>query len=154
MRPPIQLLIVFVLLWTACDTAYFSAEKKIDGKYWTYENPFEFSFSAKDTLSTYDFILDVHHDKSYPYQNIYFKVRTIFPEGDTITDPFSVNLANKFGNWNGQCRGDDCSLEVAIQQNVRFRSVGDHHIAIWQYSRKDSLPGIERLEFNIVPNEN
>lgn len=148
------LLLLSLSVLIACESPYFESEKKIEDGVWTYDNPFTFTFHADDTLTTYDFNLEVSHLRSYPYQNIYLLVSTVFPDGDTIQDPFSVNLADKYGQWNGNCWGDECNLYVAIQSNVKFKSVGEHTLTFSQYTRQDSLRGINGLAFTIMESEN
>jgi gliding motility-associated lipoprotein GldH len=147
---PLFAIVVPLFLMIACETPYYEAEKEIQEGIWTYNDPFSFTFNAKDTVKKYDLLLEIKHSQSYPYQNIYFQLSTVFPDGDTIKDPFSVNLANKFGEWNGDCWGNTCSIQFPIQSNVRFKTIGHHQLSFTQYTRQDSLKGVEEMEFSIV----
>ncbi len=116
---------------------------------WAYADSLRFEATVEDTSRLYDISLWVRHDKSYAYQNLYLRILTYFPDGKTLSQPLSLDLAEKTGAWSGKCIGKSCTLEVPIQQNAFFNTRGKYTFAIEQYMRQDSLPGIRAVGLRI-----
>ena len=110
--------------------------------FWTYDQPMEFVFKAPDTTKLYDIHLTVEHTKSFDYQNIYMQLLTIFPKGDTLRQPFSLDVSDKFGQWTGDCGSDICRRTSVLQARARFEQLGKYKLIFEQFSRKDSLKAV------------
>jgi gliding motility-associated lipoprotein GldH len=145
------LLSLIGLLLFGCDSPYFNERAEVANDVWTYEDTKFFTFSAPDTQNLYDIALEVEYQTDYSYQNVYIELETLFPDGDTLTQSFSMDLADKFGNWLGDCSGDLCSKKALLQPQTRFEQSGTYHLNFRQFTRKDSLMGIHALELSIQP---
>lgn len=144
--------LMLLLLFSSCgEKPYFSNSVEFEAGIWSYGNLFENDFIVMDTSSTYDLVLDVIHDRNYPFQNLYMNISTYFPADTNATDLLSIDMADKFGQWYGNCRGEKCNLRVFLQQNVSFRDPGDYRVVFEQYTRRENLSGIYELNFRIFP---
>ncbi|TVR83518.1 MAG: hypothetical protein EA409_02660 [Saprospirales bacterium] len=145
-------LIALTILFSSCgEEVKFSNKITFDGAEWTYENPFVNRFEVTDTSHRYHLVLDIEHERDYAFQNIYMKIHTRFPNDTLVTDMLSVDMADRAGQWHGNCRGEICYLRVFLQQNISFRDPGEHLIEFEQFTRREHLPGIHSLEFKILP---
>ncbi len=143
------LLLVFGFLLCGCESLYFNERVEVAGDVWTYGDTKSFSFTVPDTQNLYDISLGIEYGKDYGYQNVYIELETLFPNGDTLTQPFSMDLADKFGNWLGDCSGDLCHKQSLLQPQTRFEQQGTYQLNFRQFTRKDSLMGIHALELAI-----
>ena len=87
---------------------------------WTYDNLLQYQFSIQDTSSLYSLNLNVIHDPEYPFQNLYIKIRTGFPNGSSKEDVVSLEFADDNGLWNGNCRQTKCQLNIPLQEKTYF----------------------------------
>lgn len=144
----------FLLLFAwGCDSAIYSERMEIEKGVWAYEDVKIFEFESPDTTSLYDIQLTVEHAQSFDYQNFYMQLYTIFPNKDTVHQPFSIDVSNKFGQWIGDCSSDYCTRTSILQPQARFEHVGTYQLVFEQYSRQDSLEGIRALQVDISPSE-
>ena len=144
------IVVSMVLLLSACGESYYYQESRsIGDDGWTDGEVFDFNFDIKDTMQHYNLYLDLYHTKDYPYQNLYLKIDTRYPDQHTISDTLSFDLANAVGDWNGKCSSDACDLRVFLAHQIRFEQLGDYRIGFTQYSRFDTIPEIKNISFKI-----
>ena len=144
-------LLVFTLLLTSCgpDVVYQHSEDfSSDG--WPYADSVSFSFPIADTTSRYDLVLTVDHTQDFVTQNFYVRLSTHLPDGTVLTQPLSLQLADKYGEWYGDCDSESCSVDISIQEGTRFIAPGDYRLAVSQFSREDPLPEVTAIGFRIV----
>ncbi len=142
------LLIVFCM---SCNTEkpVWASSYTLEKGYWSWDEEVTFNFDTKDTTSFYDLILEIETMNDYPFQNLYTKVATIFPKGDTIEQILSFDIYNKFGVQNGNCSKDKCDVQFIMQENFRFKDAGDYIFKVNQNLRQDSIEGINRLTLKL-----
>lgn len=117
---------------------------------WRYTDSISFDFSVADTSSRYDMVLSVDHTTDFPYQNFYVRLTTHLPEGPPFRQPLSLQLADNFGEWYGECTNNNCTTQIALQEATRFTTPGDYRLVVGQYSRADPLPAITSVGFKLL----
>lgn len=115
-----------------------------------YSDSLQFEAEITDTSKVYDIELEVEHTPEYGFQNVYVRIHTEFPNGKRLSQPLSLELAGKAGNWLGKCGRTKCRLMVPIQQSAYFNELGMHRFIVEQYMRMDALPGITGIGLHIV----
>jgi gliding motility-associated lipoprotein GldH len=136
----------------SCGPDYVYKEKQeISQEGWAYADSVCFHFDIQDTLTHYNLWLDVDHDASYAYQNIYVQFHTQFPDGKRQDQTLSLELADQNGLWNGECRSNRCSIHIPLQSNAYFNQTGTYSICLEQYMRISPLPGILGFQLAIEP---
>ena len=150
----ILFLALFGLTLSSCGPKVIVEESKvIENGSWTYENELKFDFEIIDTSKTYDIWVEMGHDVDFPYQNFYSNIRTVFPDGEEQIQLLSFEIAENSGRWFGKCNDENCHIEIPLQVGARFDQVGDYLIGFEQYSRKDSLWGIEKFSFKLTESD-
>jgi gliding motility-associated lipoprotein GldH len=86
--------------------------------------------------------VDFEHADTFPSQNIYLKLYTRFPDGKRLSRTRSFDLFNAQGESNGECSGGKCHVHSLLQENAYFNRRGEYVIALEQFMRRDSLPGM------------
>lgn len=142
------LLISTILFLFACGNDFLYKEtKEINKAVWTYQQPLPYEFVIEDTTLSYNLYLDLVHHTNYPFQNLYTKIKTTYPSGRTAESQISLELANKLGEWQGNCSSERCKLRVVLQEQTYFKEIGTHQLVFEQYTRTDSLRGVESVAF-------
>lgn len=137
------------MILTSCGPKIIYQDKQEIAKPWSYNKPVTFDFEISDTTSAYDLTLDVDYSANFSFENMYFKVTTTFPDGKQVNHPLSIQLAGKNGEWIGSCSGEKCTAPIALTSAAYYRSAGKYRISFEQYSRQDTISGIDGLQFTI-----
>ncbi|MEM9917905.1 MAG: gliding motility lipoprotein GldH [Bacteroidota bacterium] len=142
--------IALMIGFGACGPNYiYDQSLPLKDHQWTYADSTDFKVPIVDTNKVYNIFLDITHDKSYPYQNLYLMVHTTFPSGKRLDQRLSIDLLSKTGLWQGQCSGEQCDLRVRMQEGAYFNETGDYRFVLEQFMRKDSIPGLHALALRI-----
>ncbi len=120
---------------------------------WAYKDSLFYEFEVVDTLKPYDISLDITHDASFGYENLYIYAVTVFPEGNRTSNPVSLQLADTAGDWIGKCSGEACQTYINIAGASYFKTTGKYKIIICQHSRQDLLEGIWSIAVKISESE-
>jgi gliding motility-associated lipoprotein GldH len=148
-RLPIALL-PFLLLLSACGPNYvYEQTYEMEQEAWHYKDTLDFQFAIEDTSTIYNLWLEVEHSTSFSNQNLYTQIHTRFPSGDRITEQLSLELANKAGQWLGDCGAEYCELRIPIQQGAYFDQAGEYRITVEQYMRRNPVRGVSALAFRL-----
>ena len=143
------LIFISLLLIVGCGpTPEYAESRLINVEGWT-EDPVVFNMTIEDTEPRYELQLLIDHTTTYRYENIYFKIKTIFPDRDPREEQLSVNLADNKGKWQGDCSAESCTIKVYLLESFKFPSAGKYSFELRQYTREESLAGIENLELKL-----
>ena len=138
------------MVFCACGPeVVYSENQKLPG-YWSYADSIAFEYEIVDTSISYDLELEVAHTDAFATQNLYTRFVTVYPNGLRQSEQVSIELADKFGDWLGSCKGADCVLNLPIQQGARFPDPGKYGLVLHQYGRRDSLEAISGLGLKVV----
>lgn len=144
------LIILLPFFITACGPDYiYEKTYPIKNTAWAYADSISFEVDIKDSSAIYNLYLDLLHSTEYPKQNMYVIIHTTFPNGKTLSEQVSLELANKQGVWFGACNSDDCELSIPIQTGAYFNISGQYRFTIEQFMRVNPLPGIKSIAFKI-----
>ena len=144
------ILLILALTFISCEQDYFFKETYVvENQIWNYDNLAEFSVEIPDTNSIYNLYLKVKHSTDYPFQNLYTKIKTEFPQGQVVDEIVSLELAGKGGIWLGNCNSKTCELIIPVRQNDYFVQSGKYLFSIEQYMRQDTLPGVYDFTFMV-----
>lgn len=145
-------MLVVVLLSSCGPKVIYENQIDIPEK-WAYKDSLVYEFEVSDTLQPYDITLDIKHDATFGYENLYIYAVTVFPEGRRSSNPVSLQLANSSGDWIGKCSSDRCQTDILIANTSYFKAVGKYKIIICQHSRQNLLEGIRSVGLKISESE-
>lgn len=120
---------------------------------WAYKDSLFYEFEVSDTLKPYDISLDITHEATFGYENLYIYTVTVFPEGKRSSIPVSLQLADTTGDWIGKCGDQECQTHINIAVASYFKTMGTYKIIICQHSRQDLLEGIGTVGVKISESE-
>ncbi len=121
----------------------------IDPDGWYKRDIVSFDYTSTDTIGTYNIILDVRNDASYPYKNFWVFVHSVAPNQAEYSDTLECVLADNYGRWIGKSSGSQYALPVLFLSNTQFRQKGNFHFDIIQGMREDTLHGIKEIGIRI-----
>ncbi|MDH3649520.1 MAG: gliding motility lipoprotein GldH [Saprospiraceae bacterium] len=148
------LLLLLGLSWYACsEKTEFSSSIEIPGSQWSYDQHLIYSVDVQDTSARYDLVMDVSHSTEYAYQNLYVKIHTEYPDGQSRDQQISIDMADPSGHWYGRCGRSECVLRVVLQERAFFDQIGAHQFRFEQFMRMDPVEGINTVAFKILPRE-
>ena len=131
-----------MLSFTGCDQVFFQANHGFSNKIWDVSDNIRFDVQVTDTLTGYDFYIDLRNEGSYPYANIYMFVNTTFPSGKTARDTVECMLADPSGRWLGKGLGDIVDNHILFKQNIRFPNPGTYTFEFEHGMRMEQLPAM------------
>ncbi len=86
--------------------------------------------------------INIRHRDIYDYTNLYIKIQTIHPTGETTSQVISLPLSDDEGKWLGKCSGDICFNRVYLMKKIMFQAKGKYMFNINQEMRQDHLKNI------------
>jgi len=137
----------------SCGPKTIFEQKEIVPNPWKYGDKISFTYEIQDTSKAYDLVLEMSHKSIFSFENIYLDVTTIFPEGEVITNPVSFQLSSSQSEWIGDCSGENCDISIEMSSKAYYKKAGKYQLIFEQYSRKESLEGINSLVVKIQENE-
>lgn len=141
-----------VVFLTSCDSnRYFEQNLKLNNERWHYSDTRTFSFDLTDTLSLFNFYVNVRNTNEYPYANLYIFINSEFPNGEKARDTIELQLAQIDGKWLGSGSGKYKYNQFVLRKGMRFVQTGKYSFGIEHGMRTDTLTGISdigiRLEY-------
>ncbi len=102
------------------DYVYNETQEIPNGGQWNYQDTLNFKFTITDTVSHYNFYLDIAHSDTFAFQNIYLNLHTLFPDGHRLNKLRSFDVFDAQGAAVGDCSGKKCILKTVLQENAFF----------------------------------
>ncbi len=150
----ISLIIISVLmagLFVSCNSnTIFNQNVELPANGWYKNNAVAFNIDIDDSLSNYNFALNLRNTTAYRYSNLYVFLITEFPNGNISRDTIECTLANKEGKWLGKGWGDIKENHIVLKSGLRFPLTGNYRFLIQQAMRVDTLIGIHDVGLSLV----
>jgi gliding motility-associated lipoprotein GldH len=138
-------------LSTSCDhKTIYSENKIVENDVWKAGHKLVYEFDVPDTVTLYNFLLNVRHTTEYKYSNLYLFISTKLPDGQTGRDTLELILADKEGKWFGRGIGKMRDYQVLLKRAVRLPKAGKYRFIIEQAMREEELKGISDVGIQIT----
>lgn len=137
----------------ACQkTSFYSAGFTFSDDIWEDQDSVVFQWDVSDTTTTYDMILHISHSPDYAFQNLYTQIETIFPDRRKEAQELSLELSDGKGSWYGKQKGSYVQIDIPLQQQVKFPSLGHYELNLIPWMRQDSVPHLHEISLDIKKN--
>lgn len=142
----ILLCLVVVAVVAACDSSVlYSESHRVDEEGWKASDNLVFNYVAEDTTQTMLCCFDIRNLNTYPYSNIYFNIKTVFPDGSVAVDTnLQFMLSEKDGRWLGRESGRYIDGRYPFCY-FRFPELGSYQFVVSHAMRDTILPGIRNV---------
>lgn len=145
------LIITLALFLSSCGKeAFFDDSVEIPNHSWKQSDMIQFKVDVSDTVSKYDFFVNIRHTKSYAYSNLYVFFHTTAPDGRKQTDTIEFPMADPEGNYVGDVSGGLVMNRIIIKRDVRFPKSGNYVFVIEQAMRDKELAEITDVGLTLV----
>jgi gliding motility-associated lipoprotein GldH len=144
------ILLAVVLLPSCNSDVVFSGSEIMKKNTWNLMNILSFDIPVSDTVNSHNIIFTIRTGTSYPFRNIYLFVKTVSPDGRSITDTLQYNVADEKGKWIGKGFGDIRELSLPFKSNVYFPVKGGYRISIQHGMREEDLKGVYDFGLRVV----
>jgi len=153
--PVAFLLLIPIFLLSSCtqETLYQRIDP-IEGLRWDTAQQLIHEVVVTDTISAFDFYLNLRIGEDYPFANIYLFVNTTFPNGNTARDTVECILADATGKWLGTGLGDIRDNKILFKPKVRFPHAGTYRFELEHGMRVNPLPEVLDVGISIHPHSN
>lgn len=142
----------FVMFASCNSNVIYDDSQTIKHSKWDMQDKKSFivNINEDDTKWTYNFAINLRNTTDYKYNNIYFFVTTIFPDGSiTKQDTVECILANDDGTWKGKGNADIKDNRFWFAKNVKFPQKGQYVFKLTQATKDTILVGIKDVGLHI-----
>ena len=136
------LLLVMALFSCGNKNVIFDESVIIQNASWDNQELPYFDVKVEDTLSAYNFYLNIRHLENYRYSNFYMFLHTTFPNGSQTHDTVEIVLAYPDGRWVGSGTGSMRNNNILLNDNLYFPLKGNYRFEIEQAMREPVLEGV------------
>ena len=136
------LLLIAILSSCGNKNVIFDESVVISNASWDNKKFPYFDVEVEDTLSAYNFYLNIRHLENYRYSNFYMFLHTTFPNGNQTHDTIELVLAYPDGRWIGDGSGSMRNNNILLNNNLYFPLKGNYHFEIEQAMREPVLEGV------------
>jgi len=140
----------FLVLFFSCEESrVFDKDIAIASAGWDYDDIKTFEVNITDTVSSYNMYVNVRHTDEYPFNNIWLRITTIFPDSTKEEGRVNIQISEPGGRWTGNCADGICYNSIPIQQNFTFSELGSYTFIIQQDMRINPLPSIMNVGLKV-----
>ena len=146
--------LISMLLSCSNSDVVFDESVIIPNSSWDNQELPYFDVNIEDTVSAYNFYLNIRHLENYRYSNFYMFLHTTFPNGNQTHDTIELVLAYPDGRWIGDGSGSMRNNQILLNNYLQFPLKGNYHFEIEQAMREPVLNGITDvgLKFEAIRN--
>jgi len=146
--------VILILLFSALFMSSCIKETVADlsqdvGNGWSKDDKVIFEYDIQDSIMPIDFYINIRNTTDYNYSNIYFFIRTIYPNQRYSIDTVECFLANMKGDWLGSGMGKYRDNKIPFKKNMRFPMTGHYRMEFEMAMRDTLLDGIDALGIRI-----
>jgi gliding motility-associated lipoprotein GldH len=126
-------------------------EKNIEvpGFKWDYQYMPEFAVQIDDTVSQYNMYVNIRHQESYAYLNLWMVLHSSNPTGQQQKERLQLYLAKPDGQWIGEGINGIWMVSVPIKQKIKFPKKGLYTFALEHDMRSNPLQAILNVGFKL-----
>ncbi|MCK5856099.1 MAG: gliding motility lipoprotein GldH [Bacteroidales bacterium] len=119
------------------------------GDAWTKDAKVVFEYNIQDSIMPIDFYINIRNTTDYNYANVYFFIKTIYPNQRYSIDTLECFVANIKGEWLGSGFGKYRENMIPFKKNMRFPMTGNYRMEFEMAMRDSILDGIDALGIRI-----
>lgn len=126
----------------------YSHFENIPNEGWHADSTLSFNITLSDSATACDVIIDIRHNRQYPYQNIWLMTDIYADSALLLTDTLEYYLANQRGEWLGNGFGRLKDMPGLWLNNTSL-STHNLQIKVRHGMRTERLTGVEAIGITI-----
>ena len=128
---------------------FYDKHCAVDKEGWYMDEDLRFAVDIEDTLTPYDFYIDVRNTKDYAYSNLFLFVKTTFPDKVERRDTLECPLADAFGKWYGKQTSRHVDGRYLLHKSVIFPMKGTYTFQVTHAMRDTVVTGIKNIGLHV-----
>ena len=152
MNLKVKLLIGFciVTVLSGCtDNTVYDKYQAVDKEGWSLDQDLRFSVDIDDTITPYDFYVDIRNTRDYAYSNLFLFITTTFPDKVERRDTLECPLADLYGKWYGRQSSRHVDGRYLLHNHVIFPIKGTYTFQVSHAMRDTVLCGIKDVGLHV-----
>ena len=146
----VLIVVLLINIFAACNLgAVYDDNISFENAQWEKSETARFQLNIADSLSQYDFYINLRNTADYRFQNLYIFLTTHFPNKNVTRDTIEFILADQTGRWLGKGWGNLKEHDILLKSNLTFPLSGDYTFLIQHAMRVDTLNGINNIGVRI-----
>lgn len=144
--------VAVLLLFASCNqSGEYYAYRQIDQGLWYRDSVQYFSFDSisVNPLSRYKIDIEITHNNTYPYRNLWLLVGNDLRDSVMRYDTVRFFLSDSEGKWYGGSVGGLHQLTIPYKRNVQLDTATLYRFVVEQLMNDDPLKGIEKIGLKI-----
>ncbi len=121
---------------------------------WDQKESFKMEVGIDDTISAYEFYVNIRNTTDYKYSNFFLFIKTTFPNGEIALDTLGCYLADIDGKWLGKGNGKIKDNKILFKKDAIFSMKGKYTFEIEHAMREKQIAGIKTIGFRIEKKKN
>ena len=139
-----------LLFFASCNKdVVFDKSITVDERGWYKNDIARFDVVIEDSISAFNYYLNLRHSVEYRYSNLFVFMQTTYPNGNISRDTIEFVLADKSGKWFGKGWGEIKDNSVLLVEGIKFPLRGSYTFQIQHAMRVDTLKGISNIGITI-----
>ncbi|MDE6802250.1 MAG: gliding motility lipoprotein GldH [Muribaculaceae bacterium] len=110
---------------------------------WAYGDTLTFDVRLTDSVTRGDMLIDITHDNSYPYSNLWLEITHRADSATVARDTVAVTLCDPIGKWYGRGIEGLYQLETPLKEDILLTD--STTITIRHIMRLDTIRGLSRI---------
>ena len=147
----------FIFLLSFCSVFLSSCDKnrlmeenqQVTNNLWNRNDAKTFTAQITDTTRHYNLYVNLRHSFNFEWRNVWVEISTVFPDGKRLQKRVNLVLSEPDGHWFGKSLGDNCDMQVQIQQSAIFPQPGKYTFKIAQDMRVNPLVAVKSVGMRI-----
>lgn len=147
-------LALLVALQACGNSPFFAENTDLKGESWSGQEPVSFAFVITDTLSAYDFFIDIRNNTNYAFSNLYVFLDLTHQDQLVIRDTIELPITEASGKWTGSVSGTLVDNHFLTYPQMVFTKPGAYKIMLQQAMMgQDELAGIASVGVSLYPSK-
>lgn len=144
--------LLVLVLYSCNGNVLFDSNQSIKAAKWDMQDKKSFVVKVNDVdkLYSYKFAINLRNTTDYKYNNIFFFITTIYPDGSvTKKDTVECELTYPDGSFKGKGNANIKDNRFWFAKNVTFKQKGEYVFKIEQSTKDTVLTGIKDVGLHI-----
>jgi gliding motility-associated lipoprotein GldH len=150
----IYILIITFITISCSKPPLIDKSMNVNESAWNVKDKFNADIIVDDTLSSFNFFINIRNTTDYKFSNFFLFIRTKFPNGQKAIDTLECLITDGEGKWLGKGNGKIKDNKILLKQHAIFPMKGSYQFEIEHAMREDNISGIKSIGLRIEKNKN
>jgi gliding motility-associated lipoprotein GldH len=146
--------LLIILLFSCGKSPLIDKSMEVSETAWDVKDNFKIELIVDDTISNFNFYINIRNTTDYKNSNFFLFIKTIFPSGEIAIDTLGCFLADNEGKWLGKGNGKIKDNKILFKKDAIFAMKGKYVFEIEHAMREKQISGIKSIGLRIEKNTN